>query len=111
MALAAEKCAPCKGEEAKISSKDALEMVKQLNNWQTLEMESKLFKDFKFKNFLESLAFVNALGALAEEQGHHPDISFGWGYAEIVLSTHDVGGLSRNDFILAAKIDALSPKA
>ena len=107
MALATEKCAPCKGEEAKISSKEALEMVKELNDWQTQEMEAKLFKDFKFKNFVTAQAFVNKVGELAEEQGHHPDISFGWGYAEIVLTTHDVGGLSRNDFILAAKIDAL----
>lgn len=107
MALAAEKCAPCKGEEAKISSKEALEMVKELNDWQTQEMEAKLYKDFKFKNFVAAQAFVNKVGEVAEEQGHHPDISFGWGYAEIVLTTHDVGGLSRNDFILAAKIDAL----
>lgn len=107
MALAAEKCAPCKGEEAKIPGNEARAMLAELNDWQTLEMETKLFKDLKFKDYASALAFVNKVSVLAEEQGHHPDISFGWGYVEIVLSTHDVGGLSRNDFILAAKIDAL----
>ncbi len=108
MALAAEKCVPCKGDDARIESKEALEMVKDLNDWQMQELEHKLFKDFKFKNFAQALDFVNKLGALAEEQGHHPDISFGWGYAEVMLSTHSVGGLSRNDFILAAKIDGMN---
>ena len=108
MALAAEKCAPCSGAEAKVSSKETLEMLKELKDWDTQEMESKLFKDFEFKDFAGALAFVNKVGELAEEQGHHPDITFGWGYAEVQLSTHDVGGLSRNDFILAAKIDAIA---
>ena len=107
MSLAAEKCAPCKGEDARIPSKEVLEMLKELQEWQTLEMERKLFKDFKFKNYAGALAFVNKVSALAEQQNHHPDISFGWGYAEIVLWTHAVEGLSRNDFILAAQIDAL----
>lgn len=108
MALAAEKCAPCKGEENKIPGDQVRAMLSELKDWQTLDMESKLFKDFKFKDYMTALAFVNRISELAEEQGHHPDVSFGWGYAEIVLSTHDVGGLSRNDFILAAKIDGMT---
>ncbi len=62
---------------------------------------------FKFKNFAEALAFVNRVGALAEAENHHPSIRFGWGFAEITAFTHVIDGLSENDFILAAKIDAL----
>jgi len=65
---------------------------------------------FKFKNFSDALAFVNRVGALAETEGHHPDITFGWGFVSITLSTHAVDGLSENDFILGAKIDKLIQK-
>jgi len=64
-----------------------------------------LKKKFIFKNFLESQHFVNEVGKISEEEGHHPDISFGWGYAKISITTHAIEGLSENDFILAAKID------
>lgn len=111
MALAAESCAPCKGEEARLTSKEVLEMVKELNDWQTAELERRLFKDFEFKDYAEALRFVTKVSALAEQQNHHPDISFGWGYVEIELSTHAAQGLTRNDFILAAKIDGLSQSA
>lgn len=107
MALAAEKCAPCEGAENRLSSKEVLATLEEVNDWQTLEMERKLFKDFEFKDFKSAKSFVDRVSALAEEQGHHPDISFGWGYAEVVLWTHAVEGISRNDFILAAKIDGL----
>ena len=66
-----------------------------------------LEKDFKFKNFLESQKFVNNVGNLAEAQGHHPDIWFGWGYAKIKIFTHAIKGLAESDFILAAKIDQI----
>ncbi len=78
----------------------------QVPRWEIVDWH-KLKRKFKFKNFAEALAFVNRVGALAESEGHHPDIRFGWGYAEITLFTHAVGGLSENDFILAAKIDIL----
>ena len=63
--------------------------------------------EFHFRNFRETLNFVNRVGELAEEQGHHPDISFGWGYAEITVWTHKIDGLTESDFIFAAKVDAL----
>jgi len=66
-----------------------------------------LFKKFNFKNFLDSQNFINNVGKISEDEGHHPDISFGWGYAEIKITTHAIEGLSENDFILAAKIDRL----
>ena len=75
-----------------------------------IKNEKKIFsinKKFKFKNFLESQNFINQVGKISENEGHHPDISFGWGYAEIKITTHAIEGLSENDFILAAKIDQL----
>jgi 4a-hydroxytetrahydrobiopterin dehydratase len=67
-----------------------------------------LYKKFNFKNFLDSQDFINKVGRISEDEGHHPDISFGWGYAEIKITTHAIEGLSENDFILAAKIDHLT---
>ena len=67
-----------------------------------------LEKKFEFKNFLESQKFVNEVGKVSEEEGHHPDIIFGWGYAKINITTHAIEGLSENDFILAAKIDNIT---
>ncbi len=77
-------------------------------NWR-LDTDGKAIeRELRFRNFADALAFVNKVGAIAEEQGHHPDISFGWGYASIKLQTHSIGGLHENDFILAAKIDMLA---
>ena len=73
--------------------------------------EKKIFflnKKFDFKNFLDSQNFINKVGEISENEGHHPDILFGWGYAELKITTHAIEGLSENDFILAAKIDHLT---
>ena len=67
-----------------------------------------MIKEFKFKNFLESQDFVNKVGNIAEKEGHHPDISFGWGYAKIKIFTHAIKGLHESDFVLAAKVDRIS---
>lgn len=75
--------------------------------WNVLE-NKKLNRKFSFKDFKEALTFVNNVGEIAEKEGHHPDIEFGWGYANITLTTHAVSGLSINDFILAAKIDKIA---
>ena len=75
------------------------------------QMKKKIFfleKKFKFKNFLASQKFVNEVGEISETEGHHPDISFGWGYAKIKITTHAIEGLSEIDFILAAKIDQIT---
>ena len=80
-----------------------------VDGWFLNENEKIFFleKDFKFKNFVESQNFVNDVGKISEEEGHHPDIIFGWGYAKIKITTHAIKGLSENDFILAAKIDKI----
>ncbi len=102
MSLVAEKCVPTHG---KLENAEAKTLCMSLNGWEIDGIH--LVKKMKFKDFVAALAYINQLGALAEEQGHHPDIAFGWGYATIRLTTHDAGGLTRNDFIVAAKIDAL----
>ncbi|PYS98719.1 MAG: 4a-hydroxytetrahydrobiopterin dehydratase [Acidobacteria bacterium] len=82
------------------------ESIKATDGW-TLEGDS-LFKRFEFQNFAESLAFVNRVGEIAEAADHHPDITFGWGYAELRTTTHDRGGITDVDFGLVGKIDQLS---
>ncbi|MDQ3634611.1 MAG: 4a-hydroxytetrahydrobiopterin dehydratase [Aridibacter sp.] len=87
----------------KLSADEIKERLKKLNNW---KVEGKfLRKKYKFENFAESLAFVNKVGEIAEERDHHPDITFGWGYAEFEITTHDTGGLTHNDFELAEAIE------
>jgi len=105
--LSSQKCVPCEGGVKPFGDKEITEHLKQISpNWKVLDGK-KIQAKFKFKNFLGALNFVNKVGDIAEGEGHHPDIEFGWGYANITLSTHAIGGLSKNDFILAAKIDLL----
>jgi 4a-hydroxytetrahydrobiopterin dehydratase len=82
------------------------QFLAELDGWEVIR-EHHLLKTYPFKDFREALAFVDRVGQLAEEQGHHPDICFGWGRAEITIFTHKIDGLTESDFILAAKIDAL----
>ena len=84
---------------------------KKVDGWEVKSNEKKIFflsKKFKFKNFSLSQNFINKVGEISEKEGHHPDILFGWGYAEIKITTHAIEGLSENDFILAAKIDNIN---
>ena len=106
--LADKKCIPCKGGIPGFNISEIHKYLKMVDGWEVKEDENKIFyliKEFNFKNFLESQKFVNEVGKLSEEEGHHPDIHFGWGYAKINIMTHAIEGLSENDFILAAKID------
>jgi pterin-4a-carbinolamine dehydratase len=86
------------------------ELNNQIDNWNTVKEDQtfKLTKYFKFENFEKSLSFINQVSTIAETEGHHPDLSFGWGYANIIIFTHAVKGLTESDFILAAKIDQVS---
>lgn len=106
--LAQENCASCKKDSATpLPEAEALELLTQVEGWELEQGGKRILRRLKFRNFRDALAFVNRLGVLAEAEKHHPDISFGWGYAEVVYTTHDIGGLHRNDFILAAKTNAL----
>ena len=91
-----------------MNKEEADVLLKQLNGW-TLSGDARwISKDFKFSDFASALAFVNKVGVLAEQEGHHPDVQLSWGRVAIELTTHAIDGLSENDFILAAKIDKLS---
>ena len=103
-----KKCAPCEGGVIPFDISEIHKYQKKVDGWDIFKNDKNIYhleKKFKFKNFLESQNFVNEVGRISEEEGHHPDILFGWGYAKISITTHAIEGLSENDFILAAKID------
>jgi 4a-hydroxytetrahydrobiopterin dehydratase len=102
--LASRDCVPCRGGVPPLSGVEIRKLLRELDGWEVIE-EHHLRKVFEFKNFRDALQLVNRVCELAEEQGHHPDISFGWGRAEITIWTHKIDGLTESDFILAAKID------
>ena len=108
MDLSQKRCIPCEGGTPPLSRVEAEELLKQVVGWNMSEDGKKISKTFKFKNFMQALDFTNKIGAIAEEEGHHPDIDLHWGRVGVTLSTHSIKGLSENDFILAAKIDHLS---
>ncbi|MDC0518782.1 4a-hydroxytetrahydrobiopterin dehydratase [Candidatus Pelagibacter sp.] len=105
-----KKCIPCEGGVIPFDISEIHKYQKKVDGWNITKDKNEIFfliKKFTFKNFLESQKFVNIVGQISENEGHHPDILFGWGYAEIKITTHAIEGLSENDFILAAKIDKL----
>ncbi len=104
--LASRHCVPCHGGVPRLRGAELEAFAGQLRGWEVVE-EHHLSKSYKFTNFRDALDFVNRLGELAEREGHHPDIAFGWGYAQLKIYTHAIDGLSESDFILAAKIDAI----
>jgi 4a-hydroxytetrahydrobiopterin dehydratase len=104
--LASRQCIPCRGGVLPLKGIGLSELMKELKGWEIVK-EHHLLKSYSFTDFAEALEFVNRVGQLAEEQGHHPDIRFGWGYAELTIYTHKIDGLTESDFILAAKINAM----
>ena len=105
-----KKCVPCEGGVPPLDLSEIHKYQKKVDGWEVKPNEKKIYfleKKFKFKNFIESQKFINKVGEISEQEGHHPDILFGWGYAKISITTHAIEGLSENDFILAAKIDQL----
>ena len=105
--LTKKKCEPCEGGILAMTRTEFTPYLEQVSEWIVID-EKALERDFSFKNFKEALAFINDVGAIAEEEGHHPDMFLhGWNKVKFTVSTHAVGGLSVNDFILAAKIDEL----
>jgi 4a-hydroxytetrahydrobiopterin dehydratase len=104
--LASKTCVPCRGGTPPLKGEELDDLRRQVPEWEVVE-EHHLRRRFRFKNFREALGFVNRVGELAEEQGHHPNVTFGWGYAEVTIFTHKIDGLTESDFILAAKINEL----
>lgn len=107
--LASKTCTPCRGGTPPLKGAELHSFSHQLPNWKVVD-EHHITRAFKFPDFQQALDFVNRVGAVAEEQGHHPDILLTWGKAEITLWTHKINGLSESDFIMAAKIDQLYPE-
>lgn len=105
--LVVMKCKALKGPEHALERARIDALLGQLRDWKLGPDAGDLRKDFKFRNFSEALGFVNALGWIAEQENHHPDLELGWGRCQVRFSTHDVGGISLNDFICAAKTEAL----
>jgi 4a-hydroxytetrahydrobiopterin dehydratase len=104
--LADKTCIPCRGGIPPLKGDDLENLHKIVPDWSVVE-EHHLKREYKFPDFARALDFVNRVGALAEEQGHHPDIFLAWGKAEITLWTHKINGLTESDFIMAAKIERL----
>ena len=107
MSLTQKTCVPCQGGIPPLTLDEATGFLDQVPGWTLSEAGDRLNRKVAFDDFVTALDFVNKVGALAEEEGHHPDISFGWGYADITVFTHKIQGLHENDFILAAKINGL----
>ena len=106
-----KKCVPCEGGVIPFDISEIHKYQKKVDGWDISKDNKQIFflnKRFNFNNFKESQEFINKVGEISEDEGHHPDILFGWGYAEIKITTHAIEGLSENDFILAAKIDQLT---
>ena len=105
------KCVPCRGGEPTVTEAETAEFAAQVPDWQIVERESirRLERIFKFKNFVQALAFTDRVGELAEAEGHHPAILTEWGKVTVTWWTHKIHGLHRNDFIMAAKTDQLYP--
>jgi 4a-hydroxytetrahydrobiopterin dehydratase len=105
--LAEKSCTPCRGGVPPLAREEAKRLHQQASDWSLLDDAHRIERKFTFRNFRAALAFVDKVGALAEAEDHHPDISFGWGYATVSLHTHKIKGLHENDFIMAAKIDRI----
>ena len=105
--LADQKCVPCRGGTPPLTREQIEPLAAQLEGWQ-VEDDKKLIKSFKVKNWVAAVDFVNRITPVAEAEGHHPDITFGWGYVTVSLKTKKIKGLHENDFIIAAKLDRMA---
>lgn len=106
--LTAKKCEPCEGKTQPFSPQDAAEYLRKVPGWHASEDSKMITRQWTMKNFMAAVAFINNVAKIAESDQHHPDIHLtGYRNLKIILSTHAIGGLSENDFILAAKINEL----
>src|SRR6266576_1802026 len=110
-ALTNEKCTACRRDSPRVTEAEVNQLKPHIPEWTLVEREGieRLERTYRFANFVEALNFTNRVGALAEGEGHHPAILTEWGRVTVTLWTHKIRGLHRNDFIMAAKIDALVP--
>ena len=106
-ALADKKCVPCRGGVPPLKGEELKKLHASIPEWQVVN-DHHLHREFRFPDFKQALDFVNRVGSIAEQEGHHPDILLGWGKVGITLWTHTIDGLTESDFILAAKIERLA---
>lgn len=105
--LSSKKCAPCEGDTSALKPEAAKKLLAQLKDWTLNAAATEIQKTFNFKNFYQTMAFVNAVAWIANQENHHPDLEVGYNRCVVHYNTHAVNGLSENDFICAAKIDQL----
>ena len=106
--LADKACIPCRGGIPPLEAVAAKQLLSQAPSWTLMDDAHRIERTFHFPDFKGAIAFVNKIGELAEAEGHHPDIHFGWGYVTVSMHTHKIKGLHENDFIMAAKINRLA---
>ncbi|HWL68911.1 MAG TPA: 4a-hydroxytetrahydrobiopterin dehydratase [Geminicoccus sp.] len=106
--LTARSCTPCRGGEPPLGPEEAETYRARTPEWSLCDEARRIERSFRFKDFRQAFAFVERVAMLAEAEGHHPDVSFGWGYALVSLQTKKIRGLHANDFIMAAKIDQIA---
>jgi len=105
--LAAKSCVPCRGDIAPLTEAQARVLLENTPDWKLEENGTRLVRRFEFEDFKKAIEFVNRVAEIAEAEGHHPDFAIHWNKVDLVLWTHTIGGLSENDFIVAAKVDRL----
>jgi len=103
------QCEPCQGGIDAMDNEEVFAYLPTINSeWQVENKNQVIVRSFKFKNFAKTMFFVNAVAHMADQQGHHPDVEFGYNYCRVTFTTHEAGGLTMNDFICAKKVDGLS---
>jgi 4a-hydroxytetrahydrobiopterin dehydratase len=108
MGLSEKTCVPCRGGISPLTEEEARGYLAETPGWTLEEVATRIERRFRFKDFVSAMEFVRKVGLLAEREGHHPDIAFGWGYCAVSFHTHKIHGLHENDFIMAAKVNALA---
>ncbi len=106
---AKRSCVSCRGDVPPMPAGEARRRLEGVPGWELRDDATRIERTFRFKDFAGAMAWADKVGALAEEEGHHPDIRLGWGYCTVSFRTHKIGGLPENDFIMAAKVNALAP--
>ncbi len=107
MELTRKSCVPCRGGIPPLAKAEAENLLAQTPGWELLNEATKIQRKFRFDDFAQAMKFAQKVGEIAEAEGHHPDIALGWGYCDVLFNTHKIKGLHENDFIMAAKVNAL----
>jgi 4a-hydroxytetrahydrobiopterin dehydratase len=106
--LTGKTCTPCRGGVPPLSPQEAERYLADVPDWSLSDSATRVKRTFKLKDFVSAMDFARRVGELAEQEGHHPDVTFGWGYCRVEFQTHKIKGLHENDFIMAAKVDELA---